>query len=95
MSVFDPKSRYVKHSQVTTAVDRRGREVACVTPALVPPQTELGKHKLRQGQRLDHLAAHYLNDPSGFWRIAEMQDSMTAEAALNSALVRIPVKNAS
>ena len=25
MSVFDPKSRYVKHSQVTTAVDRRGR----------------------------------------------------------------------
>ena len=33
MSVFDAKSRYVKHAAVTTAVDRRGRDVACVTPA--------------------------------------------------------------
>lgn len=92
MSVFDPKSRYVKHAQVTTATDRRGREVACVTPALAPPQRELGRHRLRQGQRLDHLANHYLGDPAGFWRVAEMNDAMTAEAALDTALVRVPTK---
>ena len=92
MSVFDPKSRYVKHSQVTTATDRRGRKVSCLTPAVVPPQTELGKHRLKQGQRLDHLASHYLNDPVGFWRIAELNQAMTAEAALDTALVKIPTK---
>ena len=92
MSVFDPKSRYVKHSQVTTATDRRGRQVSCLTPALVPPQTELGKHRLKQGQRLDHLANHYLNNPTGFWRIAELNSAMAAEAALDSALVKIPTK---
>ena len=92
MSVFDPKSRYVKHATVTTAVDRRGREVACVTPALVPPQLELGQHRKKQGQRLDHIANHYLNDPAGFWRIAEMGGAMTAEAALNPPLIRIPTK---
>ncbi len=92
MSVFDPKSRYVKHSTVTTATDRRGRTVSCVTPALVPPQTELGKHKKKQGQRLDHMAAHYLNNPAGYWRIAELEGAMTAEAALAPALIRIPTK---
>lgn len=93
MSVFDAKSRYVKHANVTTATDRRGRQVACVTPAMVPPQIELGKHRKRQGQRLDHLAHHYLNDAAGFWRVAEMNQAMTAEAALNTALVQIPTKN--
>jgi hypothetical protein len=92
MSIFDPKSRYVKHSTVTTATDRRGRKVYCVTLALVPTQTELGKHRLKQGQRLDHLANHYLNDPAGFWRIAELNQAMTAEAALDTALVEIPTK---
>ncbi len=92
MSVFDAKSRYVKYSQVQTATDRRGRKVAYVTPAVVPEQVELGKHKKRQGQRLDHIAAHYLNNPAGFWRIAEMEGAMTAEAALAPALIKIPTK---
>ncbi len=92
MSIFDPKSRYVKHATVATATDRRGRKVSCLTPALVPPQTELGKHRLKQGQRLDHLANHYLNDPAGFWRVAELNQAMTAEAALDNALVKIPTK---
>lgn len=93
MSVFDAKSRYVRYASLTTATDRRGREVACVTPAEVPPQTELGRHRLRQGQRLDHLANHYLGDPAGFWGIAEANDAMTAEAALDQPLVVIPTKS--
>jgi len=93
MSVFDAKSRYVKYARVTTAVDRLGRSVACVTPAEVPAQTELGSHRLRQGQRIDHLANHYLGDPAGFWRIAELNDAMTTEAALDGPLVRIPTRS--
>lgn len=92
MSVFDAKSRYVKHASPATATDRRGRLVACVTPAVVPAQVELGQHKLRQGQRLDHLANHYLGDPAGFWRIAELNDAMTVESALDTPLVRIPTR---
>ena len=92
MSVFDPKSRYAKYSHLVTAIDRRGRAVACVTPAEMPPQNELGRHKLRQGQRLDHLASHYLRDAAGFWRIAQLEDAMTAEAALDAPLVRIPTR---
>jgi hypothetical protein len=90
MSVFDEKSRYVRHAAWTTAIDRRGRTVACVTPAEVPDLPELGFHRRREGQRLDHLAAHYLGDPAGFWRIAEANGAMTAEAALERPLVRIP-----
>lgn len=93
MSVFDAKSRYVKHAKVTAAVDRRGRSVACVTPAEVPAQVELGRHRLRQGQRLDHLANHYLGDPAGFWRVAEINGAMTAEAALDTPLIRVPTRS--
>jgi hypothetical protein len=92
MSVFDAKSRYVKFARIAGATDRRGRTVSHVTPAEVPPQTELGRHKLREGQRLDHLANHYLEDPAGFWRIAELNDAMTAESALDTPLVGIPTK---
>ena len=92
MSVFDAKSRYVKFARVATATDRRGRTVSHLTPAEVPAQDELGRHKLRQGQRLDHLAAHYLGDANGFWRIAELNDAMTPEAALDTVLVAIPTK---
>ncbi|MGZ8281606.1 MAG: hypothetical protein ACXWUN_01495 [Allosphingosinicella sp.] len=82
----------MKFAKVVQATDRRGRAVACLTPAVPPPQTELGRHKLRQGQRLDHLAAHYLEDPAGFWRIAELNDAMNPESALDTALVGIPTK---
>lgn len=90
MSVFDSKSRYVLHARQTEAVDRRGRRVACVTPAEPPTEPELGLHRLREGQRLDHLADHYLSDPGAFWRIGQLNDGMTVEAALARALIRIP-----
>lgn len=92
MSVFDAKSRYARFAKAATAVDRRGRTVACVTPAEIPPRAQLGLHRLRDGQRLDHMAAHYLDDAAGYWRIADHNDAMTAEAALDTPLVGIPVK---
>ena len=93
MSVFDAKSRYLKYSATARAADRRGREVNFLLPATIPEQAELGQHRRKQGQRLDRLAAHYLDDGAGFWRIARMNDAINPDAAAEIPLVKIPVKD--
>lgn len=89
--MFDKKSRYAK-LETYTVPDRRGRTVAVVPAPDAPEQTLLGIHALRQGQRLDHLANKYLNDPAGFWRIGEMNDVMLAEALAEAQEIDIPRK---
>jgi hypothetical protein len=85
MAVFDPTSRYVRFASLYTAADRRGRVVQALSAALVPPQTKLGEHLRRDGQRLDHLAGFYLGDPTGYWRITEINNAVLPDAL---ALVR-------
>ena len=53
---------------------------------------QLGFHLLKQGERLDLLAARYLNDPAGYWRIAEQNDVMLPEALTEAREIEIPVK---
>ena len=90
MANFDKKSRYVKHATLYEVTDRRGRNVQALTPAIVPSQTEMGEHILKQGQRLDHLAHFYLKDPNAFWRIAEHNEAILPDAVLRRKTVRIP-----
>ncbi|HVL26279.1 MAG TPA: hypothetical protein VM450_19465 [Thermomicrobiales bacterium] len=87
--MFDPKSRYAKQTpyQVT---DRRGRTVNVVPVPEPPGDAVLGYHVLRQGQRLDHLAANYLDDPAGFWRICHLNDAMLPEALSEAREIAIP-----
>lgn len=92
MAHFDKKSRYVRFASMLEATDRRGRKVQFLTPAVPAAQAQLGEHLLRQGQRLDHLANHYLGDPNGFWQIAEINDALLPDAALRGASVKIPRK---
>ncbi|HEY5895486.1 MAG TPA: hypothetical protein VIT91_19885 [Chthoniobacterales bacterium] len=92
MAHFDKKSRYVRFATMLEATDRRGRKVQFLTPAVPAVQTQLGEHLLRQGQRLDHLASHYLGDPNGFWQIAEINDALLPDAALQGASLKIPRK---
>jgi len=92
MSVFKSNSRYLKYAALTSATDRRGRVVACLTPARLPAQVELGKHRLKEGQRLDHLAEHYLGDATQFWRIAFQNDAMAPDQIAEAEFVSIPVK---
>jgi hypothetical protein len=77
--MFDEKSRYRK-ADTFVAIDVRGRAVVVVAPPPAPPRVLLGIHLLKQGERLDHLAARYLNNPAGFWRIAEQNNVMLPEA---------------
>lgn len=92
MSVFKNNSRYLKYASLSSATDRRGREVACLTPARLPVQVELGKHRHKEGQRLDHLAEHYLGDATQYWRIAFQNDAISADQIAEAQFVSIPVK---
>lgn len=93
MAVFDRHSRYLKFSTAMAGVDMRGRDVNWLLPARIPQQNILGEHRIKQGQRLDRLSAHYLDDPAGFWRVAHANDAMSADALGNDTLIEIPVKD--
>jgi len=75
---------------VYETTDGRGRTVAAVGPPAIPTMQTLGDHLLRDHQRLDHLAAHYLGDANGFWRIATHNGRLLPDAALAAASVKIP-----
>jgi hypothetical protein len=89
--MFDPKSRYLKADQYQVT-DKRGRAVTVVAPPPPPEQLLLGIHLLKQGERLDLLAARYVTDPAGYWRIAEQNDVMLLEALTEAREIEIPVK---
>jgi hypothetical protein len=89
--MFDPKSRYAK-LQAYQVVDRRGRTVPVVPVPDAPAQSLLGIHLRKEGQRTDHLAYRYLDDPAGFWRICEMNDAMLPEALTEAREIEIPRK---
>jgi hypothetical protein len=89
--MFDPKSRYAK-LETYTVTDRRGRTVAVVPVPDASREVFLGYHVLRQGQRLDHMAHKYLNDPAGYWRICELNDVMHAEILAEAPEIAIPRK---
>jgi hypothetical protein len=91
--VFEPGSRYLG---VTTYVvrDRRGREVEVVAVPDAPAQALAGVHLLRQGERLDHLAARYLGEATLWWRIAERNGVMVPAALAEAREIEIPVRRA-
>lgn len=88
---FDAKSRYAK-APTTTVTDARGRTVTAVVAPDAPAQVLLGYHVRRQGEELDHLAARYLDDPHGYWRVAEINDAMFAEQISETIELAIPAK---
>jgi len=68
-----PNSRY-SVVEVTQATLRNGRTVACLQRRFIPPPSQFATiqlHQVTQGERMDHLAAHYLGDPEMFWLIAD------------------------
>lgn len=92
MATFDIKSRYLRNADTYVTTDRRGRTVTALTPAEKPAQTQLGDHRRKDGERLDHLANFYLGDPFGFWRLAEHNDAMLPDALADVDILRIPRK---
>jgi hypothetical protein len=87
--MFDPKSRYVNTPQYPVT-DHRNRTVMVVQTPPDPNEGLLGIHVLRQGERLDHLAFQYLNDPAGYWRIAERNEVLLPEQLTEQREIEIP-----
>ena len=90
--MFEKNSRYAKLEPLLLR-DERGREVEVTPFAEKPGQTLRGIHVLRQGERSDHLATLYLSNQTGYWRLAELNDAMTAEVLTEMREIKIPTKN--
>jgi hypothetical protein len=78
---FDELSRY-RGLPLLTCIDRNGRQVVYVERRFIPqPETmaEVGSVEVREGDRLDNIAAVQLADARWWWRIAD------ANRALNPA----------
>ena len=89
--MFDAKSRYANLPPYA-AIDSRGRTVVVIPAAPARNEALLGYHVRREGERLDHLAAKYLSDAAGFWRIAEHNQVMTSEVLSEADEIAIPVR---
>lgn len=90
--MFEEKSRYSKLKSYEES-DHRGRKVIVVPVPTAPEQQARGRHLMKQGQRLDHLAQQYLQDPAAFWRICEINGAMFPEQLTEHSEIIIPYKN--
>jgi hypothetical protein len=61
-----------------------------VVPPLPNPGLLAGYHQNTGHQRLDLIAAQYLNAPTGFWRLCDANNSMLAGALAARSLIGIP-----
>lgn len=89
--MFDNASRYKDVIQYEQK-DKRGRTVKVVSVPPAPLQTVMGFHLLKNGQKTDHLAGRYLNNATGFWRIAAVNEVMLAETLSEMKEIAIPNK---
>jgi hypothetical protein len=70
---FPPTSRYAGIETATLETADR-RTITYLRRRFVPPPERfalLQEHTVTEGERLDHLAAHYLGDPEQFWRLCD------------------------
>ena len=88
--MFFPGSRYEKVG-TTTVTKANGTVVVRVTKLPLPLQNPLlGFHRRLDGQRLDLIASHYLQDTTTFWRLCDANNSMVPDALAVHDLIGIP-----
>lgn len=71
--LFPPTSRYFA-LETTTLEDADGTVIVYLKRRFVPPPERFAlllEHVVKQGERLDNITAHYLDDPEQFWRICD------------------------
>lgn len=88
-----PTSRYSSIDQVETELSD-GRRVVHLRRRFVPrPETlsTVTYHQVRTGERIDHVAAEAIGDPTAWWQLADANGVMDPEDLIRQAdaVVRI------
>lgn len=86
MDLISATSRYAAVGRARLELAEE-RVIVYLQRRFLPPAetlAEIQRHTVKQGERLDQIAAQYLNDPELFWRICDannamMPDDLTAE----------------
>lgn len=95
--MFEPTSRYSGlETAELTVLDAAGepRVVAYVRRRFVlgaPSTATLISHTVVQGERLDHLAARYLGDPTQFWRVCDANGVLRPEELVEEPGRRVDI----
>jgi hypothetical protein len=87
--MFFPASRYWNLPTYTAKLTD-GRTVSAITLPVRAAVPLLGFHPRDDGDRLDLVAARYLKDPAGFWRLCDANDSFAPDALAQRPLIGIP-----
>jgi hypothetical protein len=80
-SLFIATSRYFGLEPLT--IKLQGRTYIYLPRRFVPLPSQfqlVDEHTVVQGERLDHIAAHYLGDPTLFWRLCDANNAMRPES---------------
>lgn len=86
MSNFSALSRYATLESATLET-ADGAAIIYLRRRFVPAPERfalLQLHEVRQGDRLDNVAAHYLGDPQQFWRICDANRALRPQALLET-----------
>jgi hypothetical protein len=87
--MFASNSRYF--ALTTYTVKTADGRVVTATRLPLPRTAPLaGFHPRVQGDRLDLLAARYLNDPTAFWRLCDANNVPVPDALAARDLIGIP-----
>lgn len=83
--MFDKTSRYYNLDTATLTVtnsDGTSREIRYLKRRFIPSSagmTTLVEHPVSQGDRLDHITARYLGDPTQFWRLCDTNNVLNPD----------------
>ena len=77
-SLFPPTSRYYL-VDTATLTSPQGKTIVYLKRRFIPSADNfslLEKYTVKQGDRLDNIAANILGDPLAFWRICDANNAM-------------------
>jgi hypothetical protein len=89
--MFASDSRYANLTPYTVT-QSNGQVVSATRVWISPAQMPLaGYHTRVQGDRLDNLAARYLQDPTLFWQLCDANGTPVAASLEARSLIGIPL----
>jgi hypothetical protein len=90
--MFFPGSRYENAATIPVT-----RTDGTIVLAVKPPRRDAPEaeriHRRIEGQRLDHIAWHYLGDPTTFWRLCDTAGALSADALDTADRVPVPPRS--